>query len=165
MKTVYMVRHAKSAWDKPDIPDHFRKLAPRGEEDLKKVAKHLKMKFVNPELIITSSATRALESAKIVALELHYPLDQININSTFYRAGKEEILETLVDLPNEIDSVMLVGHNPTFTVFYNAFVEPENKIENLPTSAVAAIRFKIDQWEEIESARHHLEFLITPKEL
>ncbi len=166
MKTVYIVRHAKSAWDRPEIPDHFRKLTPGGEEDIRKVAKHLRIKFVNPELIITSSATRALETARIVASELHYPQDQININSAFYRAEREEIVEMVGELPDEIDSVMLIGHNPTFTDIFNAFAEAENKISNLPTASVAAFRFKIDHWEEIsDSNHHHLEFLIKPKEL
>ncbi|MBE0649291.1 MAG: histidine phosphatase family protein [Bacteroidales bacterium] len=165
MKTVYMVRHAKSAWDNPDIPDHFRKLTPQGEEDIRKVAKHLRMKFVNPELIITSSATRALETAKIMAEELHYPLDQININSSFYRAEKEEIMETLFYLPDEVESVMIVGHNPTFTNLVNSFLENEDKISKLSTSSVAAFRFKSEHWEELEMFKHHLEFIITPKEL
>ncbi len=165
MKTVYMVRHAKSSWEDPDIPDHFRKLTPEGKERTKKVAKHLRMKFVNPELIITSSATRAIETTKIMAEELHYPLDQININSTFYRAEKEDLLDMMTNLPDEIESVMIIGHNPTFTTLVNSFLEPKDQIGNLPTSAVAAFRFKADHWEEIGSAKHHLEFLITPKDL
>lgn len=165
MKTVYIVRHAKSSWEDPYIPDHFRKLIPEGEERTIKVAKHLRMKFVNPELIITSSATRALETAKIIAKELRYPLDQININSTFYRAEREEIMETLFYLPNEEESVMIVGHNPTFTVLVNSFLNPEDQISKLPTSAVAAFRFKTEYWEEIDTVKTHLEFLITPKDL
>ena len=165
MKTVYIVRHAKSSWEKPNIPDHFRKLTPEGEDRATKVAKHLRMKFVNPELIITSSATRALETAKIMAEELHYPLDQININSTFYRAEKEDLLNMIQNLPNEIESVMIVGHNPAFTILVNSFLEPENQIGNLPTSAVAAFRFKADHWDQLEDAKRHLEFLVTPKDL
>ena len=165
MKTVYVVRHGKSSWENPNLPDHFRKLLPLGEDRTRKVAKHLKLKFINPELIITSSAIRALETAKIVAAELHYPQDQININATFYKAGREEILETLFDLPNEIEKVMIVGHNPTFTILVNSFLEPENQIGNLPTSAVAAIRFKADHWEDIENVNNRLEFLIKPKDL
>lgn len=165
MKTVYVVRHAKSSWDKPELPDHFRKLTPKGEEQITKVGKHLRMKFVNPELIITSSATRALETTKIMAKELHYPLDQININTTFYRTGREEIMETLFELPDEIESVMIVGHDPTFTELVNSFLESEDQIKKLPTSAVAAFRFKTDHWEEIDRSKHHMEFLITPKEL
>lgn len=165
MKTVYIVRHAKSSWEDPNIPDHFRKLIPEGEDRATKVAKHLRMKFVNPELIITSSATRALETAKIMAEELHYPLDQININSTFYRAEKDDLLDMLLNLPDEIESVMIVGHNPAFTNLVNSFLEPENQINNLPTSAVAAFHLKADHWDEIDEAKRHLEFLITPKDL
>ena len=165
MKIVYIVRHAKSSWEDPYIPDHFRKLIPEGEERTIKVAKHLRMKFVNPELIITSSATRAQETAKLMAKELHYPLDQINIGATLYRAEREDILETLSDLPEEVDSVMIVGHNPTFTVLVNSFLKPEEQISKLPTSAVAAFHFKTEHWEEIDTAKNHLEFLIIPKDL
>lgn len=165
MKTVYIVRHGKSSWENPDLPDHFRKLLPEGEKRTEKVGRHLRMKLINPDLIITSSATRALETAKIMARELRYPPDQININTTFYRTGNDEIMETLYELPEEIESVMLVGHDPVFTELVNFFLEPENRIKKLPTSAVAAFHFKTEHWEEIENAKHHLEFLITPKDL
>lgn len=165
MKTVYIVRHAKSSWSDPYIPDHFRKLIPEGEERTLKIAKHLRMKFVNPELMITSSATRAQETAKLIAKELHFPWDQININATFYKADKEDVIETLNELPDEVESVMIFGHNPTFTDLVNSFLAPEEQISKLPTSAVAAFRFKTEHWEEIESVKHHLEFLISPKDL
>ena len=165
MKTVYIVRHAKSSWEDPYIPDHFRKLIPEGEQRTAKIAKHLRVKFVNPELIITSSATRALDTAKIIAEELHYPLDQLNINSGFYKADRDEIMETLYYLPDEVESVMVVGHNPTFTDLVNSFLKSEERISKFPTSAVAAFRFKTEHWEEIDTAKSHLEFLITPKDL
>lgn len=165
MKTVYIVRHGKSSWENPDLPDHFRKLLPVGEERTKKIAKHLRTKFVNPELIISSSATRALDTTKIIAKELHYPLDQININSTFYKADRDEILEMLNNLPDEVNSAMIVGHNPALTDLVNSFLEPENQIGNLPTSAVAAFKFRTEHWEEIDTAKRHLELLATPKEL
>ena len=165
MKTVYIIRHGKSSREDPYIPDHFRKLIPEGEARTKKVAKHLRMKLVNPELMITSSATRALDTTKIIAEELHFPLDQININSSFYKAEKDEIMETLFYLPDEVESVMIVGHNPTFTVLVNSFLRPEEQISKLSTSAVAGFRFRTEHWEEIDRAKNHLEFLISPKEL
>jgi len=162
MKIVYIVRHGKSSWENAYIPDRFRKLIPEGEARTLKIAKYLRTKFVNPELIITSSAVRAQETAKLLAKELHFPLDQININEAFYKAVKEDIMETLKTLPDEVTSVMIVGHNPTFTNLVNSFLEPEKQISKLPTSAVAAFRFKTYHWEEIEFVKHHLEFLITP---
>lgn len=165
MKSVYIVRHAKSSRENAYIPDHYRKLIPEGEERTIKIAKYLRTKFVNPELIITSSAIRAQETAKLIAKELHFPLDQIEINETFYKADKEDIMETLEVLPDEVISVMIVGHNPTFTNLVNSFLAPEEQISKLPTSAVAAFRFKTYHWEEIEAVKHHLAFLITPKDL
>lgn len=165
MKTVYIVRHAKSSREDAYIPDHLRKLIPEGEECTIKIAKYLRIKFVNPELIITSSAIRAQETAKLMAKELHFPLDQININDALYKTDKEDIMETLKALPDEVESVMIVGHNPALTNLVNSFLAPEEQVSKLPTSAVAAFRFKANSWEEIESVKHHLGFLITPKDL
>ncbi|UBM62578.1 histidine phosphatase family protein [Candidatus Sulfidibacterium hydrothermale] len=165
MKTLYIVRHAKSSWDDLSASDHDRELLPVGIQRTRKVAAWLKSRNVFPDKIISSTATRAYETARLLAEGIGFPVEKIETTRALYGAGPEEAEALLFELPDAVNSVMMVGHNPGFTEWVNEFLEYSRQIHNLPTSAVAAVRFDTNRWEELSLANSTVEFIITPKML
>lgn len=163
MKTIYIARHSKSSWDEPGLSDHERPLNATGIKKTKLIIDFLKKKNVYPDLIITSSATRAKNTAFLVAKGLGYPLAQVVIDEKMYHASQDSILMGLYTLDDNINSVMIFGHNPTLTYFVNQFLDPP--IINLPTSGVVAIEFATEKWVEIGSAKYRNRFTVFPKML
>jgi len=163
MKTVYIVRHAKSSWDKVDLPDEMRPLMEKGKKRTKKVIDFLHSKKIKVDYIISSHAVRAHETAKILAHALEYPADQIKIDPHIYYTDGDGIINQFYDLPERFDSVMIVGHNPSLTDFVNQFLN--KPVENLPTSGVVSISFDTDKWENIPLAKRKTNFVLIPKEL
>jgi len=161
MKTLYLVRHAKSSWDHPGLSDFHRPLMERGIAKSKHVIDALREKRVLPDLIFSSPAVRARETAVLFAKGLGYATDRIRHEAIIYDGDAESILELLFPLPDEVKSVMMVGHNPTITYMANIFVRPA--IDDMPTSAVIAIEFPADHWEEIPLVRARKAFFFTPK--
>ena len=165
MKTIYFVRHAKSAWQELDLSDHKRGLLPKGEKKTKKIAVWMKNNNAVPDLIITSSATRAKATAKIIAKNLNIPKEKIIVKDELYHGGMEEILAALYGLPNKLNSVMIVGHNPTMTDIVNYYLSDDDQLINFPTSAVASINFFTDKWENLSLAKHKVKFVMFPSKL
>jgi len=163
MKTIYIVRHAKSSWDIPDIPDEQRPLTEKGKKRISKVIDYLHKNHIKVDCIISSHAVRAFETAKILAKGMHFPVSEIRIDSIFYHANNDDILGQFCGLPEICNSVMLVGHNPALTDFVNIFLDPP--IENLPTSGVVSISFDTDHWGKVPKAGTKTNFILFPKEL
>jgi phosphohistidine phosphatase len=163
MKTIYIVRHAKSSWEKSDLPDEKRPLMEKGKKRTKKVIDYLHDQKVMVDYIISSHAVRALETAKILAHALKYPVDNIKIDSHIYYSSGDSIINQFYDLPDRYNSVMIVGHNPSLTDFVNQFLK--EPLENLPTSGVVSISFDTDQWEKVPLAKRKTNFVLFPKEL
>jgi phosphohistidine phosphatase len=163
MKTFYITRHAKSSWEDFSLPDHERPLLPKGRRKTRLVAQKLKETGNVPGLIISSSAKRARQTAEILAEVFAYPGEKIVINKALYLASDDRMLEQLYGIDNMVDSVMIVAHNPGLTDLVNNFTK--DYIANLPTSGVAKVVFDTDRWEDIDTAKHHLEFILTPKML
>jgi phosphohistidine phosphatase len=162
-KTIYLMRHGKSSWDGFELPDLERPLLPVGINKTLKVAEFLNEKQIQPDILLSSNAIRAYETAKIVANKINHNVEDIVCSEEIYKAGEQEIFDKLYELDNSVYSVMIFGHNPTFTDFVNKFATP--MIENLPTSALAAITFNTDKWEDISKSEFTFDFLITPKML
>ncbi|MBN2637980.1 MAG: histidine phosphatase family protein [Bacteroidales bacterium] len=166
MKTVYFIRHAKSSWENPELPDHRRDLLETGIKRTQKISQWLmNIKQIAPELFISSPATRAYKTASIIASYFSYPADKIVVTPTLYPGSPEHIMETLYALPNSINQVVIVAHNPVLTELVNSFLESDKRIFNFPTSAVAAVRFETNEWEKIDLSNNHVDFLITPKNI
>jgi phosphohistidine phosphatase len=162
-KTLYIVRHAKSSWEDPFLSDHERPLAPKGVRKTKKIAGFLKNSISRPELFLSSTAVRARQTAGILAKELGYPEEKIKYTANLYHAGEDAIFNELYALPDDIHSVMIFGHNPGFTYFVNLFLNPT--IDNLPTSGTVSISFSTNKWNEINTAKFHVNFVVFPKML
>lgn len=163
MKTLYIVRHAKSSWDYPELPDEQRPLLEKGKKRTKRVIDYLLEHKTVVDYIISSPAVRAYETAKIVGKALKHDKKEIQRDSLLYSADTERLQNLFFDLPSGVDTLMIFGHNPTLTNFANHFIIP--KIDNLPTSGVVCIDFDIDRWEDISSLKSSLRFFITPRML
>jgi phosphohistidine phosphatase len=161
MKTLYIVRHAKSSWDNPGLKDEERPLLESGRDKTRLVIHYLVEKLITVDKIISSHAVRAYETAKMFAESLQYPADQIEVNENLYMGNTDEMIEMLLKLQDDIASVMVVGHNPEMTDFANQFLKDE--IDTLPTSGVVCVEFKTDYWVEILDAKKKTKFVIYPK--
>lgn len=163
MKTIYIVRHAKSSWNMVDIPDEQRPLLEKGKKRTKKVIDYFHEKQVRVDYIISSHAVRALETARLLAIGLKYPVEQIKIDSHIYYTNGDGLMNLFYDLPDRFNSVMIVGHNPSMTDFINLFLEPP--VENLPTSGVVCFSFETDDWAKVPVAKRKTNFILFPKEI
>ncbi len=163
MKTLYIARHAKSSWDDFSISDHDRPLLPKGIKRTELVAKKLKSINEIPGLIISSTAKRAKETAFIFAKEFGIPVKEVVLTRNLYLASADNIIEELYGIDNNINSVMIVAHNPGLTDLVNDF--SKDYIDNLPTSGVAKVVFKTNSWEKTDTSKFNLEFILTPKML
>lgn len=163
MKTVYIVRHAKSSWDFPHLSDHERPLIEKGKKRTKLISNYLTKNKITIDMMVSSHAVRAIKTAGIIARAIGYPEDLIRIDPMIYHTTSDRIAEQFYDLSDDIKSVMLVGHNPTLTNFVNHFIDP--KIDWLPTSAVVCLEFETDKWVNISMVKHSTVFIITPRML
>jgi phosphohistidine phosphatase len=163
MKILFIVRHGKSSWEDPRLPDHDRPLLPIGIKKTKRIAKYLNNKKIHPDLLYSSSAQRAYETANIIAEVIGYPKEKIKKERNLYHASPDEIYAELFALPDHLNSVMIFGHNPTLTYFVNDFLSPT--IENLPTTGTVSINFDCDTWEQLSDSAFHVNFVIFPKML
>ena len=163
MKTLYIVRHAKSSWNFPELGDEERPLLEKGKKRTRKIIDFLQKKNVSVDLIISSHAIRAHETAKIIAHGIGYPVEDIRLSRQVYHASADSLFDQFFDLRDDISSLMLVGHNPTFTNFANIFLD--RKIDWLPTSGIVSITFDTNIWVNLPLAKHNVNFIIYPKQL
>jgi phosphohistidine phosphatase len=161
MKTLYLMRHAKSSWDFPELSDHDRPLNNRGRKDAPLMGRELMAREVTVDLIVSSSAVRALTTATLVAKELEYDTEKIAIEEEIYRANKQELLSIIKNIPNQFDKVLLVGHNYTISELAN-MLSPE-MVPNMPTAAVVSLNFDCGTWAEISKQQATCAFFDYPK--
>src|SRR5712691_5192063 len=111
MHTLYLLRHAKSDWSDPTLPDHERPLAQRGRRDAKRIGRHLVQLGIAPELVLCSSARRARET-----LERLQPAfgttSTVKVEAELYAASSDQLLDRIRAVPEKVTSLMLIGHNP-----------------------------------------------------
>ena len=146
MKTLYLVRHAKSSRDDPGLPDRERPLNDRGEDDAPKAGKWLARRGVKPELILSSPAVRALSTAQLIADEIGYERKDILADDRLYDSSAADLLAVIHGLEKKLDRVMLVGHNPEFTDLAHRL---SAEIDDMPTCAVAEFRYDTKVWKDI----------------
>ncbi|MBE0643633.1 MAG: histidine phosphatase family protein [Bacteroidetes bacterium] len=161
MKTLYIVRHAKSSWDHAGLTDFERPLNTRGQHDAPMMGTVLKDLGARPELIRCSAANRALTTARFLAESLAYPPESIDIDASLYGAGPLEILSVVHNLPEDVQEVMLVGHNPTMHMVANRM--GGFQADNLPTCGIVCIDFNVESWEEVTVSPGTIRYYEYPK--
>jgi len=161
MKTLILVRHAKSDWDNHELTDFERPLNKRGLKDAPHMGKLIANMKLKPELLISSPAVRALTTAKHFAKELSYPIEKIVHEKSIYEYGANGILRTIQKHGHSYSSIMVFGHNPDLTHLVN-FLGSE-RIDNMPTCGVVCIDFDIDNWDELNQTQGKTRFFEFPK--
>ncbi len=146
MKTLFLIRHAKSSWDHTALPDKDRPLNDRGRRDAPKMGERLAKRDVKPSLILSSPAVRALRTAEIIAKKLDYRRKDILVNERLYAVEADDLLDVIHQLGDKVERVMLFGHNPELTELAHRFA---GEITHMPTCAVAELTFDARSWSNI----------------
>lgn len=146
MKTLYLVRHAKSSW-KHDVDDHKRPLKERGIKDGLLVSKKVAKKIDSPQKIISSDAMRALSTAKFFKEALNVDDRNFETNHQLYDFSGQNVMRIIKAFDDKLDSVMIVGHNHAFTSIVNML--GDRHIENVPTCGFIMLQFNIEKWGDI----------------
>ncbi len=160
MKTLFLIRHAKSSWDDAALPDRQRPLDARGKRDAPAMGERLAKREVKPDLIVSSPATRALATAQIIAGKLDYKLRNIVVDDRLYACAADDLLEVIYEFADEQERVMLFGHNPEFTELAHRL---SSRITQMPTCAVAEFKFDAKSWSNIGKATLATATLDYPK--
>lgn len=170
MKTLYLLRHAKSSWDDPGLADHDRPLAARGRKAAPQIATWLRTHAERPQLVLCSTAARAQQTWELVAPEL-LPAPEVQLRPDLYEADADALVEIVRRAPAPISTLLLVGHNPAMEEAA-ALLAGDGDTAALktmrskyPTAAVAELTFDLDDWRDIEEGSGRLARFIRPKDL
>ena len=164
MKTIYLVRHGKAVKRDAKLPDFQRTLVKKGKEESSDMAKKVKKVGIIPDLLISSSADRALETAHIFAQRIGYPKKKIMVKDPLYNVLKEEsLLEIIQDLDNTYSSIMLFGHEPAFSHFA-AFLLKDFS-DGIPKSGVVCIDFRRKTWKGVTKGNGRLKHFDYPRQI
>lgn len=167
-KQLFVLRHAKSSWDDPGLEDHERPLAPRGRQAVKVLAEHLRTNDIHPVQVLCSTARRTRETLDGVD-----PDGERLIEPELYGASAEGLLERLHQVPAEVDSVMLIGHNPAVQLLVLRLAGGTNSgdeanidqvRDKFPTGGLATLAFD-GGWDKLAPGRAELVAFVRPKEL
>jgi len=144
MKTLTLVRHAKSSWKDNARADRDRPLNKRCKRDAPEMGRRIAAAGIRPSLIVSSPAVRAWTTAKIIANEIGYPREFLQRDNGLYLASVNGILDVIVAQDPGFNNLMLVGHNPGFTDFANYLVP--GLTNNMPTAGVVSVELDSDDW-------------------
>jgi phosphohistidine phosphatase len=161
-KTIYLVRHAKSSHDNPDLADFDRPLAKRGHADAKLMAELLKRKGIDPDIMLASPSKRTQQTAEYFKNALYKDYNKITLDSSIYRCSPTKLIHQLSLLDDKHSSVMVFAHNPATTRAAN-FFQIDKLIDNVPTTGIVAIEFGITEWHRISKSKGTLKFFEYPK--
>jgi len=162
MKTLLMLRHAKSSWKNSELADHDRPLNKRGKRDAPRMGELIVREALIPDLIISSSARRAKKTTQLLVEETGYA-GEIIFERDLYAAWPEAYIETLSLIPDEFEAVMVVGHNPGLEDLLEILT---GEVERMPTAALADVSLPIKHWRELSfETKGELVNIWRPKEL
>lgn len=161
MKTLYLVRHAKSSWEDSQLRDYDRPLNKRGKKDAPNMGRRLALMRVSVDLLLSSPANRAYTTATIIASAFNYDKKAIETDEAIYHASRTELVEILKAQDQKLNAIMFFGHNPGFTDLANYLTGAD--IDNIPTCGVAAIQLEISAWKSLNRNTGKLLFFEYPK--
>lgn len=167
MKQLHLLRHGKSSWTDTGLPDHDRPLAGRGRRASRAIARHLSEQGINPELVLCSTARRARETLDRIQPGLGSPA--VLFERDLYAASAPALLERLRTVPDAVESVMLIGHNPGLQDLALDLARPSPTARELatkyPTAALATLAFAASSWQELDRETAELVALVRPRDL
>jgi phosphohistidine phosphatase len=167
VRTLYLLRHAKSSWKDESLPDRERPLATRGRKAAERMSEHLRNEGVAPDLVLCSPALRARETLERVSPGLGGDVET-EFEDELYGAGAHELLALLRKLPPAVGSALLIGHNPALEQLASSLAGSGARLEELrhkyPTSALATVAFE-GAWNELRPGGAELTGFVKPREL
>jgi phosphohistidine phosphatase len=168
VRTVILLRHAKSSWADPALADLDRPLAPRGERASRRIAKYIRRKKIRPALVLCSSSLRTRQTLEAIASSLGKS-SSVEFEPQLYAASEGELLERLQALPESVDSVMMIGHNPGLhelaRVLASRGAELPRLEEKFPTGALATLVLDSESWAALEPGDGELVDYVVPRQL
>ena len=159
MKTLYLLRHAKSSWKDKTLPDHERPLNSRGRRAAETMSSFLKQEKVKPDLILSSSAVRARDTVDLMMRSVMRGIE-LRFDERIYGAPLDRLIEVVTQIDKEARSALIVGHNPGLEELLQALT---GKTETMPTAALAKITFKTSDWNNIIEGGE-LHWVVRPKD-
>lgn len=144
MKTLTLLRHAKSSWKDASLQDCERPLNRRGQRDAPVMAERIKQTGIRPSLILSSPAKRAWTTAKIVAREIGYPAEFLQQEDRLYHASVRSLVKLIAEQDTGFNSIMIVGHNPGLTDFANYLLP--SLTDNIPTCGFVSFTIDLKDW-------------------
>jgi phosphohistidine phosphatase len=162
MKTIVLVRHAKSSWKDLSLDDFDRPLNKRGKRNAPLMGKRLKERQIMPDLILSSPAKRARKTATAIAQKIGYPKKKIVFDDNMYHASVRYLFEMVRNLDDKHGTIMLFGHNPDFNDLADMLLK-RNPVHNIVTTGVYCIKFNVDQWQKVREGKGESVFFDYPK--
>jgi phosphohistidine phosphatase len=169
MLTLYLFRHAKSAWDDPSLSDFDRPLAPRGERTAPAMAAYMKAQGLQPDLVLCSTARRTRDTWALMAGTLGQP--RTTYLKEIYEAEPPALAAAIRRAPADARRLMLIGHSPGLEDLALDLIASGDRAgrkaiaEKFPTAALAVIDLDIESWRDLAPATGRLTLFMTPKRL
>lgn len=162
MKTLLLMRHAKSSWKDENLSDFDRPLNGRGRKAAEAIGRYIKKQGIVPDLVLSSPAVRARETTSIVSTTARLRAD-LRYDERIYEADPERLIEVISQIEESVGSALLVGHNPAIEELLGQIVGCS---QHMPTGAFAKIRLGgVDKWSKFSEAKATLDMMVKPKDL
>jgi phosphohistidine phosphatase len=162
-RTLYVVRHAKAEDRATFMNDHDRNLLPEGIMAAARVGRYLAENGIVANRLISSTANRAKDTAKVIAEQLGVSPDTVELDEKLFEGGPKAYLAAVNSLPDTCESVMLFGHNPDVS-YFTEYLTHQN-VGSMSKGSIVAITFDNLRWAEVSGRTGFLQFYVTPKEL
>lgn len=164
MKTLFLIRHAKSSWSDVTAADFDRKLNDRGLRDAPVMAERLLKRSGKPDVLVSSPAKRAAKTARIFAKTMKLPKDEIIYIDELYLAAPENFSNVVSWLKNDFDTAAIFSHNPGITDYANSLC-PGVFIDNMPTCSIFSVSASVNNWQDFANAEKRFLFFDYPKRI
>lgn len=161
MKTLWLIRHAKSSWNLPELHDSLRPLNDRGYRDAHEMSSRLKKTGATPDLIVSSFAIRAYTTAVIFARHVGYATEKIRLTDELYETSAHRYFNLITSLHESVDTVFVFGHNPSISMTAGLLADTEPF--DMPTCCIARLKFNVTRWDQCDTTTGKLEMLDYPK--
>jgi phosphohistidine phosphatase len=161
MKTLYILRHAKSSWKDPNLSDFERPLNRRGQRAAETLGQHFRNEEIVPELVLCSPAIRTRETIEIIVKTAKWRTE-VRYDERIYEAGAMRLFEVVSQIENDRKTALLVGHNPGLEELLQLLT---GNIEQMPTGALAEVAIKASKWSEALQKKAVLKSFVKPREL
>jgi phosphohistidine phosphatase len=162
MKTIILVRHAKSSWSDLRLDDFDRPLNKRGKRNAPFMGQKLKEKQIMPDIILSSPAKRARKTAIAIAKAIDFPKKKIIFDDNMYHSDAMYLFELVKNQDDGNQTIMLFGHNPDFNDLADILLK-QNPVYNIPTTGIYCIKFDVDSWEKVQQGNGEAVFFDYPK--